>query len=41
VLDALSRAGAEVMRTDRNGDVAVVGGPPLQVIARGETVRPP
>ncbi len=35
VLDALAEAGSRVMRTDLNGDVAVAGGPSLQVVARG------
>ncbi len=35
VIDALTGAGTRVMRTDLSGDVAVVGGPSLQVIARG------
>lgn len=41
VLDALTEAGARVMRTDLKGDIAVVGGPRLQVIARGAMVRAP
>lgn len=41
VLDALTGAGAEVMRTDRNGDVAVVGGSTLQIVAREEATRRP
>jgi competence protein ComEC len=42
VLDALTEAGASVMRTDLNGDVAVVGGGPrLQVVARESAMRPP
>jgi competence protein ComEC len=40
VLDALSEAGTRVMRTDLNGDVAVVGGPDPQVVARGSGVQP-
>lgn len=35
VIDALAGAGARVMRTDLSGDVAVVVGPSLQVVARG------
>jgi competence protein ComEC len=35
VLDALARTGSRVMRTDLNGDIAVVGGTALQVVARG------
>jgi competence protein ComEC len=35
VIDALTVAGTRVMRTDRNGDVAVVGRPSLHVVARG------
>ncbi|MFY9805683.1 MAG: DNA internalization-related competence protein ComEC/Rec2, partial [Pseudonocardiaceae bacterium] len=42
VLDALTGAGASVLRTDVNGDVAVVGGGrSLQVVARGSAVHPP
>lgn len=41
VLDALSEAGAKVMRTDLNGDVLVVGGPSPQVVARGSGIQPP
>jgi hypothetical protein len=41
VLDGLTEAGAWVLRTDLNGDVAVMGGPRLQVVARGTAVRPP
>ncbi len=40
VLDALSESGTKVMRTDLNGDVAVVGGPSPQVVARGSGVQP-
>jgi competence protein ComEC len=35
VLDGLTAAGARVLRTDLNGDVAVLGGTRLQVVARG------
>ncbi|MDQ3825669.1 MAG: competence protein ComEC, partial [Actinomycetota bacterium] len=35
VIDVLAAAGTRVMRTDLNGDVAVAGGPSLQVVARG------
>ena len=35
VIDVLIAAGTRVMRTDLNGDVAVAGGPSLQVVARG------
>jgi competence protein ComEC len=35
VIDALTGAGTRVMRTDLSGDVAVLGGPSLRVIARG------
>ena len=38
VIDALTAAGTRVMRTDLNGDVAVAGGPSLQVVARGSGV---
>ncbi|MBV8543005.1 MAG: hypothetical protein JO364_11200 [Pseudonocardiales bacterium] len=41
VLDALTETGSRVMRTDLNGDVAVVAGPRLQVVARGAMVRAP
>jgi competence protein ComEC len=41
VLGALTEAGTKVMRTDLNGDVAVVGGPTPQVVARGGGVQPP
>ncbi len=41
VLDALTEAGSWVIRTDLNGDVAVVGSPRLQVVARDTAVRPP
>ncbi|MGH3721190.1 MAG: DNA internalization-related competence protein ComEC/Rec2 [Pseudonocardiaceae bacterium] len=41
VLDELTEAGSRVMRTDLNGDVAVLGGPRLQVVARGAMVRAP
>ncbi|MGH3865827.1 MAG: DNA internalization-related competence protein ComEC/Rec2 [Pseudonocardiaceae bacterium] len=41
VLDTLTEAGARVMRTDLKGDIAVVGGPRLQVVARGAMVRAP
>lgn len=41
VLDTLTEAGARVMRTDLKGDVAVVSGPGLQVVARGAMVRAP
>jgi competence protein ComEC len=40
VLDALTRAGARVLRTDLNGDIAVVGGSSLQVVARGSGANP-
>jgi competence protein ComEC len=40
VIDALTVAGTRVMRTDRNGDVAVVGGPSLHVVARGRGAGP-
>ncbi|MGH3696521.1 MAG: DNA internalization-related competence protein ComEC/Rec2 [Pseudonocardiaceae bacterium] len=40
VLDSLTGAGTRVMRTDLHGDVAVVGGPALQVVARGVGVDP-
>ncbi len=35
VLDGLTAGGARVLRTDLNGDVAVLGGTRLQVVARG------
>jgi competence protein ComEC len=36
VLSRLARSGARVLRTDRDGDVAVVGGPSgLAVVVRG------
>ncbi|HEX6403890.1 MAG TPA: DNA internalization-related competence protein ComEC/Rec2 [Pseudonocardiaceae bacterium] len=35
VIDVLTAAGARVVRTDVNGDVAVAGGPSLQVVVRG------
>jgi len=35
VIDALTAGGARVVRTDLDGDVAVVGGPNLQVVTRG------
>jgi competence protein ComEC len=35
VIDVLTAAGARVMRTDLNGDVAVTDAPSLQVVARG------
>jgi competence protein ComEC len=38
VLDELTEAGARVLRTDRDGDVAVIGGPSLQVVARRTAV---
>ncbi|MGH3843960.1 MAG: ComEC/Rec2 family competence protein [Pseudonocardiaceae bacterium] len=38
VLDALTGAGTRVLRTDRDGDVAVVGGPRIEVVARGTAV---
>jgi competence protein ComEC len=41
VLDTLTGAGASVMRTDLKGDIAVVGGPKFQVVARGAMVRAP
>jgi competence protein ComEC len=41
VIDELTGAGAWVMRTDLKGDIAVVGGPRLQVVARGAMVRAP
>ncbi|MGH3817213.1 MAG: DNA internalization-related competence protein ComEC/Rec2 [Pseudonocardiaceae bacterium] len=41
VLDGLTEAGAWVLRTDLNGDVAVVGNPRLQVVARGTAVLSP
>ena len=37
-IDVLTAAGARVMRTDLNGDVAVAGGPSLQVVVRGGAV---
>src|SRR2546423_14987595 len=40
VIDALTAAGTRVMRTDLNGDVAVAGGPSLQVVARGSGGTP-
>ncbi|HKR48854.1 MAG TPA: ComEC/Rec2 family competence protein, partial [Pseudonocardiaceae bacterium] len=41
VLDALTRTGSRVMRTDLHGDVAVVaGGTGLQVVVRGAAQRP-
>jgi competence protein ComEC len=40
-LDELTEAGARVMRTDLKGDIAVLGGPRLQVVARGAMVRAP
>lgn len=41
VLDELTATGTRVMRTDLNGDVAVVGDPRLQVVARGSMVGVP
>jgi competence protein ComEC len=41
VLDALTEAGAWVLRTDLKGDVAVVGDPRLQVVVRGAMMRAP
>lgn len=41
VLDALAGAGASVLRTDLDGDVAVVGSPRLQVVSRGNALRSP
>jgi competence protein ComEC len=41
VIDALTARGTRVMRTDLNGDVAVVGGPSLRVVARGSTADSP
>ena len=41
VIDTLTGAGAWVMRTDLKGDIAVVGSPRLQVVARGTMVRAP
>ncbi|MDQ2880238.1 MAG: DNA internalization-related competence protein ComEC/Rec2 [Actinomycetota bacterium] len=41
VLDALAQEGASVLRTDLNGDVAVVGSPRLQVVSRGNALRGP
>jgi competence protein ComEC len=35
VLNALAEAGSRVVRTDLNGDVAIAGGPSLQVVTRG------
>jgi competence protein ComEC len=35
ILNALTRAGTRVMRTDLSGDIAVVGGSNLQVVPRG------
>lgn len=37
VIDELTAAGTRVMRTDLDGDVAVAGGPRLQVVTRGTT----
>jgi competence protein ComEC len=39
VIDALTAGGARVMRTDVDGDVAVVGGPNLRMVARGSAAR--
>lgn len=41
VLDALTEAGTRVMRTDLKGDIAVAGGPRIQVVARGAMIRAP
>jgi len=41
VLDALAEQGVSVLRTDLNGDIAVVGRPALQVVARGNALRSP
>jgi competence protein ComEC len=42
VLDALTRTGSRVLRTDLNGDVLVAaGGSGLQVLMRGAAQRPP
>jgi len=41
VLDALAEEGASVLRTDLNGDIAVVGSPRLQVVSRGNALRSP
>jgi competence protein ComEC len=41
VVDALNETGSWVIRTDLHGDVAVVGSPTLQVVAREAAVRPP
>lgn len=40
VVNALARAGTRVMRTDLDGDVAVVGGSQLQVVPRGSGPDP-
>lgn len=41
VIEALTDAGSRVIRTDLNGDIAVVGGRSLQAVARGGALRPP
>lgn len=38
VIDALARPGTRVMRTDLSGDIAIVGGRSLHVVARGPDV---
>ncbi|MGH3822573.1 MAG: DNA internalization-related competence protein ComEC/Rec2 [Pseudonocardiaceae bacterium] len=40
VLNALTRAGTRVMRTDQSGDIAVVGGSSLQIVPRGGGADP-
>jgi competence protein ComEC len=39
VLDTLAEKGASVLRTDLDGDIAVVGSPRLQVVSRGNALR--
>jgi competence protein ComEC len=41
VLDTLAEKGASVLRTDLDGDIAVVGSPRLQVVSRGNALRSP
>ncbi|MDT7717602.1 MAG: competence protein ComEC [Pseudonocardiales bacterium] len=41
VLDTLAAKGASVLRTDLDGDIAVVGSPRLQVVSRGNALRSP
>lgn len=40
ILHALIRGGTRVLRTDQSGDIAVVGGPNLQIVPRGSEADP-